>query len=58
MGQIHPGPASRAGKRLSSEQVKFLFRAYLEEKVRRAEMEEVLGVGRSRFFALLKAYRS
>jgi transposase len=50
MGQIH--------KRLGAEQVKFLLNAYLQGTVTRTEIEKMLGVGRSRFFSLLKRYRS
>jgi len=49
MGQIH--------KRFTSEQVSFLFHAYLEGTVKRAEIEQVLGIRKTRFFALLKDYR-
>ncbi len=49
MGQIH--------KRFSSDQVKFLLHAYLEGRARSAEVQEMLGVGRSRFFDLLQEYR-
>jgi hypothetical protein len=49
MGQVH--------KRFTAEQVKFLFKAYLEDTITRAEIEEMLGVRRSRFFTLLKMYR-
>jgi hypothetical protein len=34
-----------------------LLQSYCEGQLRRAEVQEVLGIGRSRFFALLKAYR-
>jgi transposase len=49
MAQIH--------KRFSSDQVKFLLHAYLEGRARSAEVQEMLGVGRSRFFDLLQEYR-
>ena len=49
MGQIH--------KRFTSEQVGFLFHAYLQGTVKRAEIEQVLGIRKTRFFALLKDYR-
>lgn len=49
MGRLH--------KRFSDEQVKFLLHAYCEGTVRRAEIEETLRIGKTRFFALLKQYR-
>jgi transposase len=49
MDQLH--------KRFSVEQVKLLLQRYGEGELSRAEIEEVLGVSKTRFFALLKAYR-
>jgi hypothetical protein len=49
MDQLH--------KRFSVEQVKLLLQRYTEGELSRAELEEVMGVGKTRFFALLKEYR-
>ena len=49
MGQVH--------KRFTSEQVRFLFQAYLQGKMTRTDLQETLGIGKSRFFSLLKVYR-
>jgi len=49
MDQLH--------KRFSVEQVKLLLQRYTEGELSRAEIEEVLAVGKTRFFALLKTYR-
>ncbi|HEY5731061.1 MAG TPA: hypothetical protein VIS72_13490 [Anaerolineales bacterium] len=49
MDQLH--------KRFSVEQVKLLMQRYTEGELSRAEIREVMGVGKTRFFALLKAYR-
>lgn len=49
MDQLH--------KRFSVEQVKLLLQRYTEGELSRVELEEVMGVGKTRFFALLKAYR-
>src|SRR5512138_35584 len=49
MDQLH--------KRFSVEQVKLLLQRYTQGELARAELEEVLGVGKTRFFALLKEYR-
>jgi len=57
MEQIHPGPASRAGKRFGSEQLRFLFRAYVKGNVKGTDVHEVLGIGNSPFLDLLKEYR-
>ena len=50
MAQLH--------KRFSVEQVKLLLQRYTEGEIARAEIEDVLGVGKTRFFALLKAYQA
>ena len=44
-------------KRLTQEQVKLLIQGYDQGKMSRAEAQEMLGVGKTRFFALLKQYR-
>ena len=49
MDQLH--------KRFSVEQIKLLMQRYTEGEISRAEIREVMGVGKTRFFALLKAYR-
>ena len=49
MGRIH--------KPFSNEQVAFLLDAYLEGRAKSTEVQEILGVGRSRFFELLQEYR-
>jgi transposase len=49
MDQLH--------KRFSVEQVKLLLQRYREGELSRTEIEEVMGVGKTRFFALLKEYR-
>lgn len=49
MDQIH--------KRFTTEQLKVLFRGYCQGTIERACIEETLGIGKTRFFALLKEYR-
>lgn len=49
MTQIH--------KRFTVEQVQVLFQGYLQGNLSRAEVEDLLKIGKTRFFALLKAYR-
>jgi hypothetical protein len=49
MDQVH--------KRLTTEQVKVLLKGYCQGLLDRPSIEEVLGIGRSRFFALLNEYR-
>lgn len=49
MTQVH--------KRFTVEQVKVLFQGYCQGNLSRSEVEEMLGIGKTRFFALLKAYR-
>jgi ribosomal protein S17 len=49
MTQIH--------KRFTAEQVKVLFQGYCQGNLSRSDVEEMLGIGKTRFFALLKIYR-
>ena len=49
MSQIH--------RRFTDEQVRVLFQGYCQNQLGRTNVQELLGIGRSRFFALLKAYR-
>lgn len=49
MKQIH--------KRFGLDQVKLFFFAYLKGRMSREEVEKELGIGKSRFFVLLKEYR-
>jgi len=49
MTQIH--------KRFTDDQVKVLLQGYCQGKLDRSVVEEVLGIGKTRFFALLKKYR-
>jgi hypothetical protein len=44
-------------RRFTDEQVKVLFQGYCQGQLARIDLQEVLGIGKSRFFALLKAYR-
>jgi hypothetical protein len=49
MGQIH--------KRFTDEQVRMLFQSYSKGQLSQGDVQELLGIGRSRFFELLKDYR-
>ena len=49
MDQLH--------KRFTAEQVKALLRGYSQGVLNRSAIEEVVGVGKTRFFALLREYR-
>lgn len=49
MGQLH--------KRFSVEQVKMLLESYVHGTIVRAEVEEILQINKTRFFAILKEYR-
>lgn len=49
MGQLH--------RSFTDEQVKVLLQKYCQGKMRRANIQEILGIGKTRFFALLKTYR-
>ena len=49
MDQLH--------KRFSSEQVKLLLQGYVQGRIARAEVEGILQINKTRFFALVKEYR-
>lgn len=49
MAQLH--------KKFSDEQIKLIFKKYEERQLTRESIQEILGIGKSRFFALLKQYR-
>ena len=49
MDQLH--------KRFDAQQVKLVLQHYSEGRMTRKEIEEILGIGKTRFFALLKQYR-
>jgi transposase len=44
-------------KKFTADQVKVLFKAYEGGHISRTEIENTLGIGKTRFFALLKQYR-
>lgn len=50
MDQLH--------KRFTADQVKALLQGYCQGALERSSVEEVLGVGKTRFFALVKQYRA
>ena len=49
MSQLH--------KRFTSDQVKELLKRYLKKEIERKHIQEILGIGKSRFFMLLEEYR-
>lgn len=49
MAQLH--------KRLTNDQVRMLLRGYCQGLLARAEVQEMMGIGKSRFFTLVKEYR-
>ncbi len=50
MTQIH--------NRFTADQVKTLFALYLKKRITRKEVEEELGIGKSRFFVIFKKYKT
>jgi len=44
-------------KRFTDNQIKELIERYLKKEIERRYIQEVLGIGKTRFFALVKAYR-
>lgn len=49
MDQLH--------NRLTDEQIKVLLQSYCSAKMSRAQVQEILSIGKTRFFALMKSYR-
>jgi len=45
-------------KRFTDDQVKVLLNGYCQGLLKRAEVQDMLGIGKTRFFALVKAYRN
>ena len=45
-------------KRFTDDQVRVLLKGYCQGLLRRAEVQEMLEIGKTRFFALLKEYRT
>lgn len=50
MSQVH--------KRFNDEQVKGFFKKYLDREIERSYLQELLGINKSRFFALLSKYKT
>ena len=50
MSQLH--------KRYTDEQIKLLFKSYCQGQISRTDLQEMMGIGKSRFFMLLKTYRN
>ena len=50
MSQLH--------KRFTSDQVKELLTRYSKNEIERKYIQEILGIGKARFFALVKHYRT
>jgi hypothetical protein len=50
--------ASQIHKTFTTQQVKELLTKYLNKEIERKSIQEVLGIGKSRFFELIQAYRN
>ena len=48
---------SHIHRRFTDEQVRLLFQGYCQGQLRRVDLQDLLGIGKSRFFALMKVYR-
>ncbi|MDY6820803.1 MAG: hypothetical protein SVN78_04180, partial [Deferribacterota bacterium] len=44
-------------KKFTDDQIKDLFKRYLKKEIERKYIQEILGIGKTRFFALVKDYR-
>ena len=49
MAQLH--------KKFSDNQIRDLIARYVEKKIKRIDAQKVLGIGKTRFFALVKEYK-
>ena len=49
MAQLH--------KKFSDNQIKELLGRYIEGKIKRTDVQKVLGIGKTRFFTLVKEYK-
>lgn len=49
--------AKQLHKKFSDNQIKELLERYLQGKTKRNDIQKVLGIGKTRFFALVKEYR-
>lgn len=49
--------AKQLHKKFSDDQIKELLERYLGKKIKRAAIEKVLGIGKTRFFELIKKYK-
>ena len=50
--------AAQIHKKFTSVQVKELLQKYLDKEVERKYLQQILGIGKSRFFELIEAYRN
>jgi len=48
---------TKVHKRFTAEQVKILFQGYCQGNLSRPDVEEMIGIGKTRFFALMETYR-
>lgn len=49
MAQLH--------KKFSDKQIRDLLARYVEKKIKRVDIQKVLGIGKTRFFAIVKEYK-
>ena len=50
--------APQIHKKFTNDQVKELFQKYLNKQIERKYIQQIIGIGKSRFFELLQAYRT
>ncbi len=50
--------AAQIHKKFTNEQVKELLQKYLNKEVERRHIQEILGIGKSRFFEIIQSYRN
>jgi hypothetical protein len=49
--------ATQIHKKFNNEQVKELLQKYLNKEIKRKYIQEILGIGKSRFFEIIQTYR-
>jgi hypothetical protein len=50
--------AEQIHKKFSDDQIKELLNRYLDKKIKRIAVQKVLGIGKTRFFELVREYRN
>ena len=55
---IRRSKVAQSERRFTDDQIKVLLNGYCQGLLKGAEVQEILGIGKTRFFALINAYRN